>query len=137
MTEATRRVPVALNPLRMGVCLVVLALVVVACSATPSDGPVALRTAQVGPVCEAARLSGILVADPTFGLAFKRDGGVQGVVWPTGYGARRESGVVVLIDPAGQVVAREGDYVVAAGAEGADGLDHPCSDIHVEPQPST
>lgn len=132
MTELTRVEPVARGRRRVLLGLGAAALLAAACSAAPSDGPVALRTAQVGPVCQAARLSGILVADPTHGLAFRRDGTVNGVVWPDGYRASRDSGVVVLIDPAGQIVAREGDLVVAGGAEGADGLSHPCVDIHVE-----
>jgi hypothetical protein len=113
-----------------------VALLADACGSIPSDGPVTLRTAPVSPVCQAARLSGILVADPTYGLALKRGGTVNGVVWPDGFSAQRGAGVVVLIDPAGHVVAREGDFIAAAGAVGADGLSHPCANIHVEAQPS-
>jgi hypothetical protein len=77
------------------------------------------------------------VADSTYGLALKSGGTVTGVVWPDGYSASRASGLVALIDPAGQFVAKEGDFVVAGGAEGADGLSHPCFNIHVETPPSS
>jgi hypothetical protein len=94
---------------------------------------VAIRTAELGPICPSARIGGILVADSSYGLAFSNDGRVDGVVWPAGYTARRESGVVLLIDPAGQVIAHEGDHVVAGGAADADGLSRPCFNIRVEP----
>jgi hypothetical protein len=59
----------------------------------------------------------------------------RGVAWPNGYSARREQdGVVVLVDPTGRIVAREGDRIVAAGADGDDGIAYPECDLEVEPQ---
>ena len=82
-------------------------------------------------VCPAARVSGTLTADSSYGLAYKNGVSVQGVVWPHGYSARRESGVVVLIDAAGHIVAREGDQIVSAGSYGADDVAMPCGDLDV------
>jgi hypothetical protein len=80
---------------------------------TPSDGPVTIRTeSQPSTVCMNALVSGVLVADPTYGLALRNPDYVQGVIWPFGYTARRESGVIVLIDPSGHVIAHEGDTIV-------------------------
>jgi hypothetical protein len=116
--------------------LTVFAIVTGACTATQPDGPVALRTEPRPLVCPAARIGGILVADPSFGLGFAGNGYEYGVVWPDGYSARREHGVVVLLDAAGDVVAREGDRMVAGGTETDDGVGHPCFGIQVEPSPS-
>jgi hypothetical protein len=72
----------------------------------------------------AARVGGILVADPTFGLALKNSDEdseyVDGAIWPFGFSARREHGVILLIGQAGQVVAREGDRIRAAGGSAGD-----------------
>jgi hypothetical protein len=93
------------------------ALVTVACTAVAPVGSVAIQTMPELTVCEAARIHGVLAADPHYGLGFKADGGVSPVVWPHGYSARRESdGIVVLVDAAGNVAAREGDRIEAAGA---------------------
>jgi hypothetical protein len=81
--------------------LVLLALVLVGCAAAP-DGAVALQTHPQLTICPAARVSGVLVADSNYGLAYQNEGGVQGVIWPRGYSARREAGVVFLIDPSGR-----------------------------------
>jgi hypothetical protein len=98
-----------------------------------ADGPVLLQTHPVLAVCPAARVGGVLVADPNYGLAFNHGGDVQGVIWPQGYTARREYGVVVLIDPSDRTVAREGDQIVSAGSSGEDGVALPCGDLEVNP----
>jgi hypothetical protein len=80
---------------------------------------------------------GVLVADPAYGLAFKRDGGVRGVVWPSWYSARREKdGVVDLIDPSGRIVAREGDTILSAGSSRAGDIALPCGDLQLNPSPT-
>ena len=113
-----------------GVASAAAALLLAACS-SPPVGPVTIQTMAENPVCAAARVAGVLVADPHYGLAFKADGGVRGVVWPYGYSARRESdGIVVLIDPAGVVVAREGDRIDASGAVGAEGVAFAQCELH-------
>ena len=114
--------------------LPILAVVVAAC-ASARIGPVTIQTQAPTTICPAARVGGILVADPASGLAFKwSDGSVHGVVWPDGYSARREQdGVVVLIDPAGRIVAREGDEIVSAGAVNDYGITFPCGDLEVHP----
>jgi type IV pilus biogenesis protein CpaD/CtpE len=107
------------------------ALLVVGCA--PAPGPVTLRTQAPLTVCDAARVGGVLVADPSYGLAFLGGDHVEGVVWPNGYSARREQdGVVVLVDPSGLVVAREGDRIVAAGAIGEDGIAYPECDLEMD-----
>ena len=114
-----------------------LAFLVAGCALI--DGPVAIRTrAQPNTVCMAARVGGILVADPTFGLAFKNSDDdleyVNGAVWPYGFSARRENGVILLIGPGGQVVAHEGDRMQAAGGSvGDDAVNVDC-DISVLPE---
>jgi hypothetical protein len=112
--------------------LVLLAAALVGCAAIP-DGAVVLQTHPVFPVCQAARVGGTLVADPTYGLAFKNGGKVQGVVWPHGYSARRESGVVFLIDPSGRTVAREGDRIESAGVWNDNDVAFPCGALTVNP----
>lgn len=111
--------------------LMLLAVAVAGCAAP--DGPVPLQTQPEALVCLAARVSGVLVADATYGLAYKNGGNVQGVVWPHGYSARRESGVVVLIDPTGRIVAREGDHIVSAGDYDTNDIARPCGDLEVNP----
>ena len=103
----------------------------------PTDGPIAVRTERLGPVCQAARIGGILVPDSVYGLGFEVRGNEVGAVWPDGYTARRENGKVLLIGPYGQVVAREGDYVEAGGALGSDGAAHACTGIRRQAPPST
>jgi hypothetical protein len=116
--------------------LLVMAVAVGACMATPAGGPVAIRTEAMGPICEAARIGGILVPDANYGLGFQPDGGSEyGAIWPDGYSARREGGKIVLIDPSGHFVAREGDYVVAAGAVNSNGAGRACTDIGAVPSP--
>lgn len=101
------------TPVRRAIA-VLLAAALAACAIT--DVPVTIRTrTRPNEVCNQARVGGVLIPDPTYGLAFKNPGYVQGVIWPFGYSARRESGVIVLIGPSGQVIAREGDRVLAAG----------------------
>ena len=102
-----------------------------------ADGPVAIRTLPVVDICNAARVSGTLVADPSFGLALQNPGYRQGAIWPHGWSARRESGVVVLLGPSGQVVAREGDRILASGGSGPDDAVNVECDIHVNPSPGT
>jgi hypothetical protein len=88
-------------------------------------------------VCAAARVGGVLVADPSYGLAFKRNDGTRGVVWPNGYSASRgQDGVVVLIDPSGRVVAREGDTISSAGSWGDSDVGLPCGDLEVTASPA-
>jgi hypothetical protein len=122
---------------RKTVSVAVLAVfgLLVACSSTAADGPVALRTREPNQICAAARVGGVLVADPTYGLAFGNPGYVQGAIWPYGYSARRESGAVVLIDPSGHVIAREGDRIVAAGGSADDDAVNVDCDIEVNPSP--
>jgi hypothetical protein len=118
--------------MRLG-ALAVLVAVFAACTSA-AIGPVTIQTSAPAPVCAAARVSGSLVADPVYGLAFKSDGGVRGVVWPNGYSARRgKDGVVVLIDPSGRTVAREGDTIVSAGAWSDDDIAFPCGELEVNP----
>jgi type IV pilus biogenesis protein CpaD/CtpE len=114
--------------------LAVLAAVVAGC-APARIGPVTIQTQLPRTICEAARIGGVLVADPAYGLAFKSDGGTRGVVWPSGYSARREQDVVVLIDPSGRIVAREGDTIVSAGVMKGGNISFPCGDLQVNPSP--
>jgi hypothetical protein len=115
--------------------LAVLAVLVAGCAPAPI-GPVTIQTQPPRTVCDAARVGGVLVADPAYGLAFKSDGGTRGVVWPNGYSARREQdGVVVLIDPSGRIVAREGDRILSAGNVHDDNITFPCGDLQVNPSP--
>jgi hypothetical protein len=101
----------------------------------PTPGPVALQTQAPSDVCAMARVGGVLIADPTYGLAFGGDlPFVMGVIWPYGYSARRgDDGVVALIDPDGQVLAREGDRIEAAGAYGNEYVEYPQCDLRVVP----
>src|SRR5207244_10506732 len=87
-------------PIVLRLCRLPILAVVVAACASARIGPVTIQTQAPTTICPAARVGGILVADPASGLAFKwSDGSVHGVVWPDGYSARREQdGVVVLID---------------------------------------
>jgi hypothetical protein len=101
------------------------------------DGSVAIRTLPVLDMCDAARVGGRLVADPSFGLALQNPGYRKGAIWPRGYSARRESGVVVLLGPSGHVVAREGDLIVASGGTGPDDAVNVECDIHVNASPAT
>jgi hypothetical protein len=113
--------------------VVLIAAVLAGCALT--DGPVTIRTrTRPDEVCNQARVGGVLVADPTYGLAFKNPGYVQGAVWPFGYSARRESGVIVLLGPSGQVVAREGDRVLAAGGGSSDDAVNVDCEISVVPK---
>ena len=116
--------------------LLLVSIVLAGCTSAASDGPIAIKTEREGPVCQAARIGGILVPDPTYGLGFQGGGYEYGAVWPDGYTARREGGKVVLLNAAGELVAREGDRVVAGGAVDSQGAGHACFDIHVEPSPS-
>jgi hypothetical protein len=113
----------------------VMAVAVGACTVTPSDGPVAIRTEAMGPICEAAGIGGILVPDADYGLGFQRRGSEYGAIWPSGYSAQRVGGKIVLLDPAGHFVAREGDYVVAAGDTDSNGAGRACTQIRVLPSP--
>ena len=74
------------------------------------------------------RPSGVLTADPTYGLGLWRNGAVRGILWPHGYSARYELGGIVLINPSGRIVAREGDDVVMAGFTSDDRISHPCNE---------
>ena len=102
---------------------------------TVTDGPVTIRTLPVLDACNAARVGGTLVADPSFGLALQNPGYRNGAIWPHGYSARREAGVVVLVGPSGQVVAREGDRILASGGSGPDDAVNVECDIQVNPSP--
>lgn len=111
----------------------VLAVMISGCAPAPI-GPVTIQTQSPRTICLAARVGGVLVADPAYGLAFKKDGGTRGVVWPNGYSARREQdGVVVLIDPSGRIVAREGDTILSAGNGNDSDVSFPCGDLQVNP----
>jgi len=112
--------------------MLLLAIAIAGC-ADAADGPVPLQTHPVLTVCPAARVSGVLAADPNYGLGYKHSGDVQGVIWPQGYSARRESGVVVLIDPTGRIVAREGDRIVSSGSYDENDVALPCGDLEVTP----
>jgi hypothetical protein len=136
---ARRRHPLLSYWAPAAAALVLLLGAFVALSRAPSvgptvkaDGPVPIQTrAHSNDVCEAARVSGTLVADATYGLALDRSGRTSGAIWPFGYSARRVSGSVVLIGPSGTIVAHEGDQIVAAGAAGPDGTVEVECDIQV------
>jgi len=118
------------------VAFATLAVVVAACGPGPI-GPVTVQTQPPMTVCAAARVGGVLVADASYGLAFRRDGGTRGVVWPNGYSASRgKDGVVVLIDPSGRVVAREGDTISSAGYGDDSDVSFPCGDFEVTASPA-
>jgi hypothetical protein len=119
--------------MRAAVAFVILIAQLAGCALT--DGPVAIQTLPALDICNAARVGGTLVADPSFGLAFQNPGYREGAIWPHGYSARRESGVVVLLGPSGQVVAREGDRILAAGGSGPDDAVNVECDIQVNPSP--
>ncbi len=113
-----------------------VAVLVVGCTAAPV-GPVTLQTQPERSVCDAARVAGVLVADPAYGLAYKEKDGTHGVVWPNGYSARRgQDGVVVLIDPSGRLVAREGNAIESAGNWHGDNVAFPCGVLYVNPSPT-
>jgi hypothetical protein len=79
--------------------------------------------------CLAARISGYLVADATYGLALadSRGGHGYGVIWPNGYSARRDGDRLVLLDRSGTVVAREGQLIEMAGYSHLEGgIARPC-----------
>lgn len=116
--------------------LPILAGVLAGCAPAPV-GPVTLQTQPERPVCEIARVAGVLVADPAYGLAYKEEEGTRGVVWPNGYSARRgQDGVVALIDPAGRIVAREGDAIESGGYWQGDNVAFPCGELDVNPSPA-
>jgi type IV pilus biogenesis protein CpaD/CtpE len=127
---------VAAAAVRRGLLASILAVLVAGCASAPI-GPVTLRTQPPSTVCEAARVAGVLVADPAYGLAYKEKSGTRGVVWPNGYSARRgQDGVVVLIDPSGRVIAREGDAIQSMGNWHGDNIAFPCGDLYVNPSPA-
>lgn len=101
--------------------LLACAFLLIACSASATDGPLAIQTQRSDPgACLLLPVDGVLVADSTWGLALmgSDDAGNPhryGVIWPHGYSARREQGTPVLIDRAGKVVAREGDRLELDG----------------------
>jgi hypothetical protein len=120
--------------------LALMTFVLAACSSSASTSPtmeacatgacpVPLQT-QPPPAaveaCEEVRISGILAADPTYGLGLSYNGAVHGVIWPNGFSARRESDGIALIDPNGEVVAREGNRVQMAGVIGGGAVVYPC-----------
>jgi hypothetical protein len=119
------------------------ALLLGACSASATDGPVAIKTAtHSGGVCQIVGWGGVLVADPTWGLAVMgtEPGSDEppnshrfGVVWPPGYTARREQGVVVVLDAEGRVAAREGQTMISGNPPTSDGVVHPCAPIEIVP----
>jgi hypothetical protein len=120
------------------VLVLLIGIVLILVSRAPSvgptvqaDGPVAIQTRAPNDVCEAARVSGTLVPDPTYGLGLQRSGRTSGAIWPFGYSAQRVSGKVVLIGPSGAIVAREGNSIVASGAAGPDGTVEVECDIQV------
>ena len=109
-------------------------VIVVVAGCTSPVGPVTIQTQAPTTVCAAARVGGVLVADAAYGLAFRSDGGIRGVVWPNGYSARREQdGVVVLIDPSGRTVAKEGDTIASGGSSQGDDIAFPCGELQVNP----
>jgi len=130
--------------------LTAIAVLVAACASMPSgpqatDGPVAIHTNPMSGVpCLLVNRGGVLVADPTWGLALagtdeQGNRRTYGVLWPRGWTARREAGVIVLVGLYGAVLAREGDTVVLDAA-GGDPLT-PCTTIQVvkdhSPSPAT
>jgi len=125
------------------VTLAFLALALAGCAVPPSTQPSSTQPSlspgeavplltqpspHPGEVCLAARISGVLTADPTYGLGLWRNGAVRGILWPHGYSARYELGGIVLINPSGRIVAREGDDVVMAGFTSDDRISHPCNE---------
>lgn len=93
---------------------------------------VPIRTeGRAADVCLMARVGGVLVADPVWGVGLLNEGPSRGVVWPAGYAARWELGGVVLLGPGGAVVAREGDTIESARHSTDDGVAHPCGPIRV------
>lgn len=115
--------------------LVIAVAAAVACTPAPSDGPVTIETGAAGGACALAGVGGVLIADPTYGLAFKGQDRNRRAVFPYGYSARREAGVVLLIDPSGRVIAKEGDQIRGAGALGDDITFLMC-DVTVVPAPT-
>ncbi len=122
--------------------LAFLALAVTGCTVSPTADPspspgeaVSLQTQPSpapGEACAAARLGGVLTADPTYGLGLRRGDTVHGVLWPYGYSARYEPGGIVLIDRTGRIVAREGDQIAMGGFMSDDGVNHPCYTPYLE-----
>ena len=96
--------------------LLALTLLSASCS-LGSDAPVAIQTSpNAGTVCLLMGVEGLLVSDPTWGLALVANPAGRarryGVIWPHGYSARRDGWTITLLDAGGTVVAREGDTVV-------------------------
>ena len=106
--------------------LALSSVLLVSCSA-PDESVVIQTDSQSYNDCLLVGFGGVLVADPTYGLALQG----TGVIWPTGYSARREGGKIVLLDPAGNSVAREGD-LVSMGNPPDNGVVHPCTPIEVD-----
>jgi hypothetical protein len=103
----------------------ILVIVLAGCS-------VAIRTEErPTDVCAMARVGGVLVADPVWGVGLANEGPSRGVVWPAGYSARWDLDGVVLLGPGGGIVAREGDTIASAGHASDDGVSHPCGNIRV------
>ena len=103
--------------------LALSAALLVACS---SDGQVVIKTDPNSAPCLLFRFGGVLVADPTYGLALQG----TGVIWPRGYSARRLAGKIEILDERGYVVAREGDNVIMGNPP--NNVVEPCIPIEVE-----
>lgn len=109
-----------------------------ACAGSQTDGPVAIKTdTHSNVICQGVGFRGLLVADPTWGLAFlaEKSGSPQTfqIVWPPGYSGRRDGGQIVIYDAQGRVAAREGDQVVSGNPPTSDEVVHPCAPIEIVP----
>ena len=82
--------------------------------------------------CPTALLSGDLVAHGEELAVGSRDGDVQAVKWPFGYGVRADGDRLVLTNILGAVEAREGDHVDLGGGM-IDDRFGVCGEIKVRP----
>lgn len=120
--------------LRLALYAIISVLLVSSCGLFSSRSPVVIRTQDTPRGgCKLSEIQGVLVADPTWGLALTvtPTGKPFGVVWPHGYSARRDEGRVSLLDATGTVVARERDLVEMAPGNEIDGVLYPCAPITV------
>jgi len=67
-------------------------------------------------------VTGQLIADPSSGLAIKKDdGSIRSVLWPFGWSAHSAQDGIVLLDRSGEIVGQVGSEV---RLEGGHTLDH-------------
>jgi len=86
----------------------------------------------------AALLTGVLAADPRWGVVVAPPGGEPAVkvIWPFGYAGLEDASGIVLVDMAanGATVARVGDRVeVTGGLSGVDDAWIACEGVKVIP----